>query len=660
MSWVAPHLVGRIPIAALANPPALVELFAETITEELDFRLEADNMLEIAHAFALLGQRGYVIPRPHPSLVTRRVLVMERLRGFAFEDVAGMKDAGVDTHEVVRTGMIGGMEGALIHGIFHGDLHGGNLFVMADGRTALMDFGIVGRLSEPKRQALLRLLIAGSMNDVHGQLGALRDLGALPADTDLDAIIDDLGLDRPPVDPTTMTGDELVGEIQRTIKALLGIGARLPKELMLFVKNMMFLDGAIATLAPDLDIFGEIANISMHFANTYGEQIAAELGLDPGRVAARHDGREGQLRPRRLRREADLPRAAGAPRRHPPTSGESTPPTPLATQPFRRAEAGPYRVRSARKQRAGRVGRRGQRWSVGDWVGRGTRAASPSSAAPPSGCRPRKRVRGASRSRWNAASTTSTSRRSTATRRRQSVRRSPRCVTGCSSPPRRCGRIRTVSSTSSTRAAGCSAVTSSTCTRPTGSPRSKSSTTGPRASSASSQLRDEGRCRFAGITGHDLSVPRTFLEALRRYDLDTVMFPVYPRLWADPVYREAAEELLALCTERDLGVMVIKAVARRPWPDRRPLADVIAGDPATAERWATSWYEPQQDDDAIARGVSFALSTPGVHAFCTPGDLGLLPRVSTPPNGSPPWLPTSGAEAADAMADEDVIFPIPR
>jgi ubiquinone biosynthesis protein len=110
---------------------------------------------------------------------------------------------------------------------------------------------------------------------------ALRDLGALPMDTDVDAVIVDLGLDRPPVDPTTMTGDELVSEIQQTIKALLGIGARMPKELMLFVKNMMFLDGAIATLAPDLDIFGEIADISMHFANTHGEHIAAELGLDP-------------------------------------------------------------------------------------------------------------------------------------------------------------------------------------------------------------------------------------------------------------------------------------------------------------------------------------------------------------------------------------------
>ena len=281
MSYVAPHLVGRIPVAALANPPALVELFAETIVEELDFRLEAENMLDVAHAFALLGQRGYVIPRPHPTLVTRRVLVMERLSGFAFEDVAGMKDAGVDTHNVVRTGMIGGMEGALIHGIFHGDLHGGNLFVQPDGRTALLDFGITGRLSEPKRLALLRLLIAGSMNDVNGQMQALRDLGALPPDTDIEAVIADLGLDRPPVDPTKMTGEELVSEIQQTMKALLGIGARMPKELMLFVKNMMFLDGAIATLAPDLDIFGEIADISMHFASTHGEHIAAELGLDP-------------------------------------------------------------------------------------------------------------------------------------------------------------------------------------------------------------------------------------------------------------------------------------------------------------------------------------------------------------------------------------------
>ncbi|HSL58410.1 MAG TPA: AarF/UbiB family protein [Acidimicrobiales bacterium] len=281
MAWLAPFLVGRIPVAALANPPALVELFAETITEELDFRVEADNMLDVARSFAELGQRGYVIPRPHPTLVTRRVLVMERLEGFAFDDVDGMRAAGVDTDAIVRTGMIGFMEGCMLHGIFHGDLHGGNLFVLPDGRTALLDFGITGRMDETRRLAFLRLLVAASLNDITSQLAALRDLGALPPDTDLEAVVVDLGLDRAPLDPTQLTPDELVQEIQKVVKALLAYGARMPKELMLFVKNMVFLDGAIATLAPDLDLFAEITQISMYFATTHGETIARDIGIDP-------------------------------------------------------------------------------------------------------------------------------------------------------------------------------------------------------------------------------------------------------------------------------------------------------------------------------------------------------------------------------------------
>lgn len=281
MSWLAPFLVGRIPVVALANPPALVELFAETITEELDFRVEAQNMLDVASTFASLGQRAYVIPRPHPRLITRRVLVMERLSGFAFDDVVGMKDAGINTEEIIRTGMVGFMEGAMLQGIFHGDLHGGNLLVLSDGRTALLDFGITGRLGEARRKAFLRLLLSASTNNLKGQLAALRDLGALPTDTDLDAVIDELGLETGPLDPTKLTPDELVNELQRVVKALLGYGARIPKELMLFVKNMIFLDGAISKLAPDIDLFAQISDIAMYFAQTHGETIAADIGVDP-------------------------------------------------------------------------------------------------------------------------------------------------------------------------------------------------------------------------------------------------------------------------------------------------------------------------------------------------------------------------------------------
>ena len=280
MAWAAPHLVGRIPVAALANPPALVELFAETILEELDFRLEADNMLDVAKVYAELGQRSFVVPRPHPTLVTRRMLVMERVDGFNFADVTGMRAAGIDTEEVVRSGMIGFLEGAMLHGVFHGDLHAGNLFVLPSGKTALLDFGITGRLTEPKRLALLSLIVGASNGDVPTQVAAMRDLGAFPDDLTVDEVIERLGLDRPPLDPTTMTSDELVAEMQRSIKTLLALGAHMPKELMLFVKNMMFLDGAIATLAPDLDLFAEFESIALHFAAKHGERIMAQLGLE--------------------------------------------------------------------------------------------------------------------------------------------------------------------------------------------------------------------------------------------------------------------------------------------------------------------------------------------------------------------------------------------
>jgi ubiquinone biosynthesis protein len=281
MGWLAPRLIGRIPVTALANPPALVELFAETIVEELDFRLEADNMLDIAHVLAITNQRAIVVPRPHPTLVTRRVLVMERLRGFAFDDVSAMKAAGIDTSALLRAGLISFLEGALLFGVFHGDLHAGNLFVMPDGRTALLDYGITGRLDDRKRIAFLRLLVMGTSGDVRGQLRALRDMGALPPDTDLESVITDLELEGPVKDPTRMTADELTVELREITKKLLGYGARAPKELMLFVKNMLFLDSATGTLAPDLDILGEIAHVYVYFSEHYGERIAQDLGLDP-------------------------------------------------------------------------------------------------------------------------------------------------------------------------------------------------------------------------------------------------------------------------------------------------------------------------------------------------------------------------------------------
>jgi ubiquinone biosynthesis protein len=280
MSFLAPHLVGRIPVAALANPPALIELFAETIVEELDFRLEAASMLDLGRVLALTNQRSIIVPRPHPRLVTRRMLVMERLSGFAWDDVGGMRQAGIDTPAVLRSEVISFLEGALLYGVFHGDLHGGNLFVQKDGRVALLDHGITGRLDEPERLAFLRLLVGGTTNDIQTQIEALRILGAVPPDVPTEELIKDLGLDKPAQDITLLSADELTAQIRDLTRQLLSYGVKMPKELMLFVKDLLFLDGAVATMAPEIDLLGEVALIAAYFAQRHGERIAEEVGVD--------------------------------------------------------------------------------------------------------------------------------------------------------------------------------------------------------------------------------------------------------------------------------------------------------------------------------------------------------------------------------------------
>jgi ubiquinone biosynthesis protein len=191
-----------------------------------------------------------------------------------------MRAAGIDTAAVLRSSLITFLEGALLWGVFHGDLHGGNLLVQRDGTVALLDFGITGRLDERKRLAFLRLQMGATSNNLTVQVEALRDLGALPVGVDVDAVISDLGLDRPPIDPTLLTADEMVAELREVTKALLGYGARLPKELMLFVKDILFLNGSMATLAPDVDILGEILAVITYFTERHGERIARDIGVE--------------------------------------------------------------------------------------------------------------------------------------------------------------------------------------------------------------------------------------------------------------------------------------------------------------------------------------------------------------------------------------------
>ena len=124
------------------------------------------------------------------------------------------------------------------------------------------------------------------------------------------------------------------------------------------------------------------------------------------------------------------------------------------------------------------------------------------------------------------------------------------------------------------------------------------------------EARREGLTRFLGITGHGVNTPQIFLEALRRFDFDSVLFPLNFIQMANPEYRGSAEELIATCQAKDVGTMIIKSVTKGPWGQK--------------EHTATTWYEPFHQSDEIQRAVNFALSYE-VTGLCTAGDMRVLP-----------------------------------
>jgi aryl-alcohol dehydrogenase-like predicted oxidoreductase len=129
---------------------------------------------------------------------------------------------------------------------------------------------------------------------------------------------------------------------------------------------------------------------------------------------------------------------------------------------------------------------------------------------------------------------------------------------------------------------------------------------------AAVEARRQGLTRHIGITGHGVEVPRLFIEALHRFDFDSVLFPLNFVQMSNPTFRKDAEELIALCKEKDVGMMIIKSITKGPWGDK--------------EKTATTWYEPFDQMEEIQQAVNFALSYE-VTGICTAGDTKVLPMV---------------------------------
>lgn len=126
------------------------------------------------------------------------------------------------------------------------------------------------------------------------------------------------------------------------------------------------------------------------------------------------------------------------------------------------------------------------------------------------------------------------------------------------------------------------------------------------------KAREQGLTRFIGITGHGVNAPGLFLEALRRFDFDSVLFPLNPIQFGNRVYRRDSESLIRQCHDRNIGTMIIKSITKGPWGDRPQKYD--------------TWYEPFSDPSVIQRHINFVLSH-DVTGLCTVGDTRVLPLV---------------------------------
>jgi aryl-alcohol dehydrogenase-like predicted oxidoreductase len=126
------------------------------------------------------------------------------------------------------------------------------------------------------------------------------------------------------------------------------------------------------------------------------------------------------------------------------------------------------------------------------------------------------------------------------------------------------------------------------------------------------EARDQGLVRFIGVTGHGSQIAATHLRSLERFDFDSVLLPYSYIMMQDPYYAAAFEQVAAVCSERNVAMLTIKSIARRPWWGR--------------ERTRATWYQPFEDQGDIDAAVHWVLSRPGIF-LASVGDIHLLPKV---------------------------------
>ena len=224
---------------------AMLSQFIETIHEEMDYRIESQNLKTIKKN--MQSYPKLIIPSVIDDRSTKNILTMEYLPGIKITDIKALDEAGVDREQLVVRAHKVFFTMLLQHDVFHADPHPGNIAVANDGSLILYDFGMVGRLDSKTRLKLIRLYLALVERNPERTVAAMDDLGMLMPGYDRGIIEKGIAISIQALHGTKVDRIEVKALMDLANKTMSKFPFKLPKNLALYMRMASILEGIYLT-----------------------------------------------------------------------------------------------------------------------------------------------------------------------------------------------------------------------------------------------------------------------------------------------------------------------------------------------------------------------------------------------------------------------------
>lgn len=219
----------------------MLSQFIETVHEEMDYRIEAKNLIQIKND--LKGDTSVIIPRVYLDRTSRHVITMEYLPGTKITDIKTLNQNNIDRAKLVYRIHRLFFKMLLRHSIFHADPHPGNISITNEGTIILYDFGMVGRLDDETRRRLVRLYLGLVDKDPVRTTDVLLELGTLEPSVNRRLVEKGLELSIQSLHGRKVDRMEIKALQDLANKTLSRFPFRLPKNLALYMRMASILEG---------------------------------------------------------------------------------------------------------------------------------------------------------------------------------------------------------------------------------------------------------------------------------------------------------------------------------------------------------------------------------------------------------------------------------